>query len=98
MFIEAADTPTGTGSDTYPVVLDTIVENYSANGCELQTEEPYSDPAYTGTEVVLSCVPGFDIRVISGTNSSGTRIFTIAMVLETGDSTTRGLIADSFFV
>lgn len=98
MFIEAVDTPAGTGADTYPTVLDTIVENYSANGCELRIEEPYSDPEYTGTEVAMSCVPGFETRVISGTNTSGTRIFVIAMVLEADDSTTRDLIADSFFV
>jgi len=98
MFIEAVDIPDGSGRDAYPIAVDSIITAYEANGCVQQTEELYSDPVYVGTEVVLSCVPGFEVRVISGTDDPGTRIFAIVMVLEEGDSTTRNLVANTFFV
>ncbi|MFK8022630.1 MAG: hypothetical protein AB8G26_01595 [Ilumatobacter sp.] len=98
MFIESVDTPTGNGADVYPVALDTIVANYEGGGCSDTVREPYADVAYTGTEATLQCVPGFDTKVIAGTNSSGDTIFVVAMVLADGDSATRQLIVDTFIV
>lgn len=98
MFIEAVDTPGGNGAAAYPLALETIITNYTAGGCTLVSEEPYSDIAYTGSEALLTCVPGFETRVIAGTDSSEERIFVVAMVLVAGDTTTRDLIANTFII
>ena len=99
MFIEAVDVPEGPTRDQFTQsIVDTISEAYTDVGCVIVNEQPYSDIAYTGTEVLYDCADGFETRLIGGTNSDASRGFAVAMVLEEGDAATRNLIADTFIV
>lgn len=98
MFIEAVPTPDVDGADVFPTALDSIVANYESGGCGDTVREPYADAVYTGTEAILQCVPGFDTRVIAGTNPVGDTIFVVAMVIADDDTETRQLIVDTFIV
>ncbi len=99
MFIEAVDVPEGRTQEEFTrTVVDTISTAYTDVGCVVVSEQPYSDIAYTGIEVLFECAEGFETRLISGTNSGVSRGFAVAMVLDEGDTATRNLIADTFIV